>query len=173
MSPIFSAALAAALVIAGGPAAQSPTPAQPGPTPPRAEAALVRCWAKEVTAACTSRRTHDESAVEGCKAERAKTACATERAAYEKELAAGLASDALELLVASIKHVCVAEAAATQAGKLREQERALAAGWHEALDVRSEFMKACETTGRDARDCDERANEAERMARTESCPLPR
>jgi hypothetical protein len=161
MTPSLAPLLAAAL--AAGPAT---------PTPSRAEAALVQCWAKEVTSPCMSRRTDgDEAAVEACKEERAKAACVAERAAAEKELAAGLARDTLDLLAASIKDVCAAEAAGRFDGKLTpEQEAAIASGWREALDVRSEFMRACERSGRDARDCDESVNQAERKARADFCP---
>ncbi len=161
MTPSLAPLLAAALL--AGPT----TPAAPG----RAEAALVKCWTKEVTSPCMSRRTDgDDAAVEACKEERAKTACIAERAAAEKELAAGLARDALELLAASIKDVCLAEAAGRFNGKLTpEQDAAIASGWREALDVRSEYMRACEKSGRDARECDEGVNQAERKARAEFC----
>lgn len=162
MTPSLAPLLAAALL--AGP-----------PTPPagRAEAALVQCWAKEVTAPCASRRTDGgDAAVEACKDERAKTACAVERAAAEKEIAAGLARDTLDLLTSSIKDVCAAEAAGRFDGKLTpEQEAAIASGWRDALDVRSEYMRACEKAGRDARECDELANQAERKARAEFCAI--
>ncbi len=169
MSPCLPSLVAAAL-LAASPAPSSAPPAQPPAS--SGEAALVKCWAKEVTSVCMElEKDGDAAAFEACKAERGKTACAAERAAYEKELAATMASDALDLLASSIKRVCLAEAAALSAGKLRpEQETALAAGWREALDVRSVYMHGCERTGRDARDCDEAANQAERRARAEFCP---
>ncbi len=167
MSPIVASLLAAALLAADPAGAPAPAPASA-----RAEAALMKCWARE-TAACTALE-KDGAALEACKADRAKTACATERTAYERELAAGLASDALELLAASVKKVCAAESAAPLGGKLSaDAERALADGWRQALEVRSEYMRACEGSGREARDCDDTANEAERRARAESCPTGR
>src|SRR5512133_2702996 len=161
MTPSLAPLLAAAL-LAG------PTPAA---APGRAEAALVKCWASEVTSPCMSRRTDgDDAAVEACKAERAKVSCTAERAAAEKELAAGLARDALDLLAASIKDVCAAEAAGRFNGKLTpEQDAAIASGWREALEVRSEYMRACEKSGRDARECDDAVNQAERKARAQFC----
>ncbi len=161
MSPTLAPLLAATLL--AGPAS---------PSAGRAEPALVQCWAKEVTSPCMSRRTGgDDAAVEACKEERSKTACATERAAAEKELAAGLARDTLDLLAASIKDVCAAERAGRFNGKLTaEQEAAIASGWREALDIRSEYMRACERTGKDARECDDAVNQAERKAREEFCP---
>jgi hypothetical protein len=166
MSPSLAPLLAAALL--AGPSTPS-TPSSAG----RAEAALVQCWAKEVTTPCTSRRTPgDDAAVEACKEERAKTACATERAAAEKELAGRLARDTLDLLAVSIKDVCAAEAAGRFNGKLTpEQEAAIASGWRDALDVRSEYMRACEKAGREARECDDTANQAERKARADFCAI--
>ncbi len=154
-------ALAAALLAA------PPAPSTGG----RAESALVQCWAKEVTSPCMSKRADGDAALEACKEERARTACVAERAAAERELAAGLARDTLDLLAASIKDVCAAERAALAGGKLSaEQEAAIASGWREALDVRSEYMRACEKSGRDARECDESVNQAERKARADHCP---
>ncbi len=158
----------AAALLAAARAADARPPAattRPGAT---AESVLFQCWARE-SSACKS--AGDDDAVEACKTERAKTACTAERTAYEKELAAGLASDAIELLGASIKSVCLAERSAHQDGKLTpDEEAAIATGWREALDVRSEFMRACEKSGREARECDEKAGEAERSARAEFCP---
>lgn len=154
--------LAAALVAAAAFAARA------GP----AEAAFWRCWEKDVQAPCIARGAHgDSAAFETCKAELGKTACAAERARYEKELAAGIAADALDLVAASIKRVCLAEAAALFDGKLLpDEEAAVATGWREALDVRAEFMRACERSGKPARDCDDQANEAERRARAACQP---
>ncbi len=71
MSSSLAPLLAAAL-LAGPPAP---------PSAGRAEVALVQCWAKEVTSPCMARRAPgDDAAVEACKEERAKTACAAERA---------------------------------------------------------------------------------------------
>src|SRR5512133_500568 len=115
------------------------TPAAPPARAGPAEAAFWRCWQKDVTAACVARGTHtDPAAFEECKTQLAKTACVAERAAYEKELAAGITADAAELLAASIKKVCVAEAEARADGKLSPaEEDAITKGWRQALDVRS------------------------------------
>ena len=169
MSPIV-ALLAAALL--GADQAAAAAPADP---PGRGEAALVKCWAREVTAPCVALEKHGaDAAFAACKAKRSKTACAAERAAYERELAGGLASDAAELLAASVKKVCAVESSASLRGKLSpETERAVADGWRQALEVRTEFMRACERSGREARDCDETATVAERRARAEACPTGR
>ncbi len=162
-----SLALLAAAALAAAPPT-SPPPSNPSAS--RAEAALVQCWAKEVTAPCMARRSDGDDYVAACKEQRAKDACTAEKAAYEKELASGLARDALQLLAASIKDVCQAEAAGRFNGKLTpEQEAAIASGWRDALEVRSEYMRACEKSGRDARECDDAANQAERKARAEHC----
>lgn len=134
-----------------------------------AEAAFWQCWDREVNAPCVTEGARGD-ALEACRAERSKTTCVAEKVACERELAAGIADDALELLGASIKQVCAAEDAAVSRGRVApEVEEAIAAGWREALEVRSEFMKACERSGSDARQCDDRANEAERRARSEFC----
>jgi hypothetical protein len=165
MSPPV-APLLAALLLAAEVAAPAVT---------AAEGALLKCWAQEVTAACAARdRRGDDAALEACEAERAKTACAPQRAAFEKALAAALASDALELLAAGIKTVCSAEAAGPpDGGRSAPEQEALAEAWRQALEVRSEFMRACERSGREARDCDDAANDAERRARAASCPTGR
>lgn len=166
MSPSIAPLLAALL-------AADPT-AGTAPAPGRAEAALMKCWARETAACAKLEKDGDAAALEACKEERAQAACATERAVYERELATGLASDALELLAASVKKVCAAESAAPLGGKLSpEAQQALADGWRQALEVRSEFMSACQRSGREARDCDDAANEAERRARAEACPTGR
>ncbi|HET8542824.1 MAG TPA: hypothetical protein VFL83_23325 [Anaeromyxobacter sp.] len=150
-------------------AAAASAPARAGP----AEAAFQKCWQKEVSTACNRLGREERTTVDECTAEFAKTKCLDERDAYEKELAAGLAADVLELLAASIKKVCGSEAQAAATGRPdASKEDEIAAGWREALQVRSEFMKACERSGREARECDERASDAERNARAQSCAAP-